>query len=270
MKPPIQYFGAKGNIAEKIVALMPEHRGYIEPFAGSLAVLLAKPASKIEVVNDLDQRLMTFWRVLRDRGEDLARVAELTPHSRAELLAARETDAEDELEIARRVWVLLTQGRTRTLKGSTGWRFYSDPRGTSASFTTYMEAYRDRLLPAAERIRSVSLECRPALEVIAQYGAFEDNLLYVDPPYVHSSRRGARYSHEMTDADHMELTKALSNCKAAVMVSGYQSRLYDRAFGGWHHVDLTAQSGNSLERSAHEVIWSNREVGNFLDLGAIA
>lgn len=111
MKPPIQYFGAKGNLAEKIVALMPEHRGYIEPFAGSLAVLLAKPASKIEVVNDLDGHLMTFWRVLRDRGEDLARVADLTPHSRGELAAAQALDGDDELEVARQVWVMLKIGR---------------------------------------------------------------------------------------------------------------------------------------------------------------
>ncbi|PPG35187.1 DNA methyltransferase [Pseudoclavibacter sp. RFBG4] len=269
MKPPIQYFGAKGNIAEKIVALLPEHRGYIEPFAGSLAVLLAKPASKIEVVNDLDHRLMTFWRVLRDRGPELARIAEMTPHSRAELEAAESLSGAGDLEIARQVWVLLTQGRSRTLK-RTGWRFYADPNGTSASFQTYMDAYRERLLPAAERIRAVSLECRPALEIIAQYGRFEDNLLYIDPPYVHNARRGARYTHEMSDTDHRELADALKHCTATVMVSGYQSRLYDELFPDWHQVDLTAQSGNSLERSAHEVIWSNREVGNFLDLGEIA
>jgi hypothetical protein len=51
--------------------LLPEHTHYVEPFAGSLAVLLAKPRSKMETVNDLDQDLMTFWRVLRDRPDEL-------------------------------------------------------------------------------------------------------------------------------------------------------------------------------------------------------
>lgn len=196
MKPPIQYFGAKGTIAEQIVRMMPPHEGYIEPFAGSLAVMLAKAPSKIEVANDLDKRVMTFWRVLRDRGDELIALAEMTPHSRAELDRAAALDADDEMELARQVWVVLTQGRSRTLQ-RTGWRFFADPRGTSSSFRQYMDAYRDRLEPAMERLRGVSLECRPALDVIGQYGAFSQNLLYVDPPYLSTTRRAGRYAFEM-------------------------------------------------------------------------
>lgn len=268
IKSPIQYFGAKQQIAEKLVALMPDHLGYIEPFAGSLSVLLAKAPSKIEVVNDLDGRLMTFWRVLRDRPMEMLRVAEMTPHSRAELERAAALDADDDLEMARQVWILLTQGRSRTMK-RTGWRFYADPRGTSASFSTYMEAYRNRLLPACDRIRHVSLECRPALDVIEQYGAFADNLLYVDPPYVHSSRRGARYSHEMTDADHRDLAAALHDVRGPVVLSGYASDLYNDLFGDWHQVHLSARSDNAVKRDVVEVVWSNRPLGQFLWNGAI-
>lgn len=168
LKSPVQYFGAKQQIAEQLVALMPAHMGYIEPYAGSLSVLLAKPESKIEVVNDLDARLMTFWRVLRDRPDELLHVAEFTPHSREELERAAALDADTDLELARQVWVLLTQGRSRTMK-RTGWRYYVDPRGTNGSFSTYMRAYRSRLLPTAERLQNVSLENRPALEVIARW-----------------------------------------------------------------------------------------------------
>lgn len=269
MKSPIQYFGAKQQIAEKLVDLMPDHVGYIEPYAGSLSVLLAKAPSKIEVVNDLDHRLMTFWRVVRDQPAELLRLAELTPHSRAELEGAAALDGATDLELARQVWVLLTQGRSRTMK-RTGWRFYADPQGTSASFSTYMEAYRSRLLPACERLRNVSLECRPALDVIAQYGAHEDNLLYVDPPYVHTARRGARYSHEMTDTDHRDLAEALNAVVGPVLLSGYASELYDELYGDWHQVHIGARSDNAKDRDVIEVVWSNRPVGNFLWNGAIA
>lgn len=256
MKPPIQYFGAKGNIAEQLVALMPEHRGYIEPYAGSLAVLLAKPPAKIEVVNDLDERLMTFWRVLRDSPDELLRVADLTPHSREELERAAALDATTDLELARQVWVLLTQGRSRTMK-RTGWRYYADPRGTNASFQTYMDAYRARIGPAFDRLRSVSLECRPAVDVIARFGKYPENLLYVDPPYVHETRRGARYSHEMTEGDHRALAASLSKCKAMVMLSGYESELYRELYGGWYQVRLGARSDNAKHRSVVETVWSN-------------
>lgn len=259
MRPPIQYFGAKGELAPAIVALFPPHRGYVEPFGGSLAVLLAKEPSKIEVANDLDGRLMTFWRVLRERPEELLRVTSLTPHARDEVVRAAALDGENDLELARQVFVMLTQGRSRTLR-RTGWRFFTDPAGSSAGFAQYLEAYLGRIAPAAERLINVSLECRPALDVIAQYGAFEDNLLYVDPPYVTStlaSAHGSRYTHGLNDDGHAELAQVLSECKANVVVSGYASDLYDDAFEGWHVETLKAHSGNALEPAREEVVWCN-------------
>ena len=120
MRPPFAYYGGKTTIAARIASLLPEHRHYVEPFAGSLAVLLAKTPAGFETVNDLDGNLMTFWCVLRDQPDELARVCALTPHSRAEHQAAYDLDAVDDLERARRVWVCLTQGRGNTLR-RTGW-----------------------------------------------------------------------------------------------------------------------------------------------------
>jgi hypothetical protein len=124
-----------------------EHEHYVEPFAGSLAVLLAKPRAEMETVNDLDQDLMTFWRVLRDRPEDLALHMALTPHSRAEHQAAYDLDDLDDLERARRVWVLLSQGRGGSMR-RTGWRFYRDGKASTYSFPEYLAAYVNRV-PAA-------------------------------------------------------------------------------------------------------------------------
>lgn len=259
MKPPIGYFGSKTTIADKIVALMPEHEGYCEPFAGSLAVLLAKTAARIEVVNDLDNRLMTFWRVLRDRPDELQRLVELTPHSRAELVAAAQLDADTELHLAHQVYVLLTQGRSRTLTRS-GFRTYVDPNGTSSSFHTTLQAFNRRLAPAAERIRNVTLECRPAEEVISDYGKHSANLLYVDPPYLSGTRRGGRYSFEMGDeARHRELAEQLHQCNSAVMLSGYDSPLYDELYTDWDRHIIPTHTGNGVgDKNRLEVVWMNR------------
>src|SRR5690625_2808765 len=86
MKPPFPYFGGKTRLAGSIVYLLPQHDHYVEPFGGSLAVLLTKPRSRMETVNDLDGDLQTFWRVLRDQPSELARVCAMTPHSRAEIV----------------------------------------------------------------------------------------------------------------------------------------------------------------------------------------
>ena len=265
VKPPFAYYGGKTKLADRIVSLLPEHAHYVEPFAGSLAILLAKPPSHMETVNDLDQDLVTFWRVLRDRPDELIRACALTPHARAEQQAAYDLDTPDDLERARRVWVLLSQGRCSTLR-RTGWRFYRDPGGSSYSFPDYLAAYVERMPPAAARILGVSLECRPALEVIADYGQHPNVLLYVDPPYERAARNSLNYRHEMGgESAHRELADAMIACRAAVVLSGYPSNLYDDLYDGWDRIEMRAWTGNGIrgdrtktDGDRTEVLWSNR------------
>lgn len=84
MRAPFAYYGGKQGMADLIVSLLPPHRVYMEPFAGSLAVLFAKKPSVHEIVNDLDDAVVTFFRMLRDRPADLERACRLTPYARTE------------------------------------------------------------------------------------------------------------------------------------------------------------------------------------------
>ena len=79
MNALLNYPGAKWGMAEEIVALMPPHRSYLEPFFGSGAVLFNKPPSAIETVNDIDGDIVNFFTVLREQPEELARLIDLTP-----------------------------------------------------------------------------------------------------------------------------------------------------------------------------------------------
>lgn len=266
--PPFAYYGGKTTLATQIADVFPSHRHYVEPFAGSLAVLLAKPPSLFETVNDLDQHLMTFWRVLRDQPDELARVCSLTPHSRAEHQAAYELDADDDLERARRVWVCLTQGRGNTLR-RTGWRHFQDPgaRGPT-SMPDYLASYVTRMRAATGRIANVSLEARDALEVIADYGRHSGVLIYADPPYLGSTRSSRQYLVEMSrDSEHRDLASALRGCEATVVLSGYDSPLYQELYPDWHRVSFatyTGQGNHTAERNDRrtEVLWANRPIGN--------
>jgi len=266
MKPPFTYFGGKSSVAPQIVALLPPHEHYVEPFAGSLAVLMAKAPSRMETVNDLDGNVMTFWRMLRDRPADLERACALTPHSRAENIGSYDLDVDDDLERARRVWIRFTQGRGGQLK-RTGWRFYQDSRGSHSSMPDYLDAYVSRLAPAAVRLRGVSLECKPALELIGDYGRHPDTLIYADPPYpaevrslTHGRCRGPDYQHELrTDSKHRELLEALLGCRSAVVLSGYATALYGDLLCTWFRQEIRAQTGNGGDdRERTEVLWSNR------------
>jgi DNA adenine methylase len=266
IKPPFQYYGGKTTLAPRIAAILPSHRHYVEPFAGSLAVLLAKPPSLMETVNDLDAALVTFWRVLRDRPADLARVCALTPHSRAEWEVCADLQVDDDLEQARRVWVRLSQARSGRFHRS-GWRHYVDPGHVSTAFPSYLDGYIERMSAAAARLHHVTLECSPALELVDRYGAAADVLLYVDPPYLGSTRRWDRsYRHElMSEAEHRELAAALRSCRAAVVLSGYASQLYDRQlYPDWHRQMFVTGTGQGPDGSGWsnrtEVVWSNRQL----------
>src|SRR5215210_3372286 len=88
------WYGGKFSHLDWLLLLLPECHHYCEPFAGSAAVLLNRPPSPVETYNALDGEVVNFFRVLRDRGEDLARTIGLTPVSREEFSIACDLDPE--------------------------------------------------------------------------------------------------------------------------------------------------------------------------------
>jgi len=62
---PFPWFGGKSRVAPEVWARFGNVPNYVEPFAGSLAVLLGRPhAAKTETVNDRDCYLANFWRAV--------------------------------------------------------------------------------------------------------------------------------------------------------------------------------------------------------------
>lgn len=270
MKPPFAYYGGKTGMAQRIVALMPEHRVYIEPFFGSGAVLFAKPPSPFEIVNDLDDAVVTFFRVLRERPDELAVACTLTPHARSEFVSADLDEDVDELERARRFWVRVNQSFAKSSGTQTGW---SVTTSVNAAVTASIRSRIGRFAPAAERLARVTIEHCDAAGLVERFGASEDTLIYCDPPYLASTRvarkdrnRAADYRHDMGDAaEHERLARVLRSTPATVILSGYPSPLYDELYDGWQRLDyqVTAHSSNSRrgERTGRvESIWTNRPV----------
>jgi DNA adenine methylase len=271
MRPPFPYYGAKARLAPWIVGLLPEqHRVYVEPFAGSAAVLFARPrAAAHEVLNDLDGNVTTFFRVLRDREEDLVRALTLTPYSRQEYRAASLGEDLGDVERARRFFVRTTQSfnaagaaHSKRASWSNGMR-----RGSSQAVT--VADVVERLYAAAERLRRVVIENRPAADVIRAYDA-PDAVIYCDPPYLDSTRSGLErsctgdYAHDTnTEADHRGLAEVLTTAKAAVLLSGYDSPLYEQLYPGWARTQISVQRPTTNRRgrtgpTGVEVVWSNR------------
>jgi len=265
LRPPFAYLGSKQRLALWCEAMLPSHRIYLEPFAGSAAVLLAKQPSAIEILNDIDGELIRFFRLLRDHPADLIRACELTPYAREELHLAKAAPSEhtDEVELARRWWVRSVQSVSGAGHG------WSVTLNRSASRAATAVSMVERMRAVAMRLRNVQIECRPALEVLDSL-ASPGAVVYCDPPYLGSTRRagaetaGRDYRHDMAGEDqHRQLAKALNACQAAVLISGYPSSLYDELYEGWWRAErptlkMTANVSGGGLTPATEVVWSNR------------
>lgn len=79
MKAPFPWFGGKRKVAAEVWAALGDVDQYVEPFAGSLAVLLARPTGHrgtTETVNDMDRYIANFWRALANDPEQVAHYAD--------------------------------------------------------------------------------------------------------------------------------------------------------------------------------------------------
>lgn len=106
--PVLKYYGSKFRLAKWIISYFPKHRHYVEPFGGAANVLLAKEPSRLETYNDLNDDIVSFFRILRDHPNDLIRRIQLTPWSRREFEYCNdEIDSDNPIENARRLFFRL-------------------------------------------------------------------------------------------------------------------------------------------------------------------
>jgi DNA adenine methylase len=249
----LRYPGSKWSLARWIVAQLPPHRTYVEPFFGSGAVFFTKPPAAYEVLTDLDHRVVNLFRVVRERGAELAQAVALTPWARAEYEAAY-TETGDALEDARRFLVRCWQAHGARTAHHTGWKHRGSANGPAN--TDLWRQLPARILAVVERLQHAEIECRPALEIIARFADDRESLLYVDPPYEPSTRKGWIYAQEMHEADHVALLEALAQCQGAVVLSGYAHPLYEERLRGWQRLERHAVAEKGRRRT--EVLWLNR------------
>jgi len=254
----IKYPGAKWSIANWIIEKLPPHHSYIEPFFGSGAVLFTKPRSNIETVNDLDGDVINLFECIRRDPERLAAEIYMIPYARDVYeMAFRDRDTEtDSFRRAVNFYVRMMMGHGfRTTGEKVGWK--NDVQGREKSYASNQWCNLPQvIMEAAERLRGVQIENRPAVELISRFN-YPNVLIYADPPYLLSTRHGKQYRHEMTQADHAQLLEALKCHRGPVLLSGYESQMYDDMLKGWHREQTTTYAQTATQRK--EVLWMNYE-----------
>jgi DNA adenine methylase len=262
---PFGWYGGKSTHLPWLLPLLPRSVHYCEPFGGAASVLLHRDPSPIETYNDRFGEVAEFFRVLRDRPDELIDAISLTPFSRQEYRdALRWTDLDlDPVERARRFFVRARQSRYgkvhQRFDGQWSSSRAGSNRGMSSSISKWLGSI-DGLHEIATRLRRVQIEGRPALDVIRAYDD-RGTLFYCDPPYVHGSR-GKKDSYgdfEMTDDEHRELAEVLNSSRGKVALSGYEDDLYTELYPArkWRKILAPVKRIANSTRSSREALWVN-------------
>lgn len=268
MKSVIKYPGSKWNIAPRLVELIPEHHSYVEPFFGSGAVLFNKQVSDIETVNDLDSDVVNLFRCIQKDSERLARLVMTTHFSREEYERQFEgctsTLYASNFQRAAGFLIKCWQGHGfRTNGYKVGWK--NDVVGREKAYALW-NWYRlpDWIIDITERLRKVQIENRPALEVIERFN-YSQVFMYLDPPYMLGTRSGKQYMHEMTDAEHEELLQMILQSRAKIMISGYETDMYNDYLSGWEKKQFSSCAEHGKPRV--ETVWMNYKADLQMNFG---
>jgi DNA adenine methylase len=268
-KSPINWFGGKYYMANKIIKLFPSHKIYVEVFGGAGHVLFKKEPSAIDIYNDINSNLTTFFEVLRDevKAKKLQRLLELTPHSREEFRKCYNTWKDediDELERVRRWYVALMQCYSKSF-GNSGWSYSKSisNRGMSQSTSQWLGKIERDLPKAIERLRTVQIENLSFEKLIPKYDS-KDTLFYLDPPYIHETRKMSyTYEFEMENEKHEKLVEILIHIKGKAILSGYDHDIYNKLIEhGWKKIllgefDKKSMRHNSSTQKGKEFVWIN-------------
>ncbi len=261
--PPLKWHGGKHYLAPKLVALMPPHVHYVEPYAGGLSVLLARSGEGVsEVINDIHSELANFWSVLAIPREfaQFYRCVRAIPFS-SEFWEGAEFTGGTQPQRAAAFFIRCRQSMAGRMDCFAPLSRNRTRRGMNEQVSAWLTAVEG--LPAVHaRLKRVVVLNRDAIEVIKQQDG-PNTFFYLDPPYLHETRATTgEYEHEMTTAAHAELLLTLYKIQGNFMLSGYRSELYDSAAQecNWIRADFdlpnNAASGDEKRRMT-ECVWMN-------------
>lgn len=260
----LRWAGGKGKQLSDLLPLIPESRIYVEPFGGGCSVLLNRRRVEVEVYNDLDDALINLFQVVRDdeKFAEFCRLLDFTPYSRAEFESCLTFDGiEDPVKRAVAFYTVINQsisGKRLASKGD--WA-----RGRQDNLAVRWKERYDKVGLIHNRIRSVQIECRDALDVLQEWDT-EDTTFYCDPPYILDTRSQRKYyAVEPGDDYHKQMVDVLLKVRGMVVLSGYDHPIYTvlkekhgwwtDTYGATAIMEVVQEGGTKRKRT--EIVYRN-------------
>jgi len=253
LKAPFGWVGGKSQLAKDIVALMPKHVTYIEVFGGALSVLYTKERSKVEIVNDINSKLINLHRTIRNNPHTLQIYLNRLLISRELFLDIKQgrLKPRNNIEKAAFYLFLITQSF-----GSKGEHFAMaksgrKPKNIYKSYTKW-----------SKRLKGVIIENMHFAKLITQYDS-KDAFFYLDPPYVNTEHY-YKNTGGFGAKEHNELAAILGNIKGKFLLSYNDCNLVRELYKDFNIIQSKeirySLNNKSKKRKVKEVFITNYDV----------
>jgi len=254
---PIPWPGGKRLLLKRLVALLPEHETYIEPFCGGAGLLFAKQPAAVEVINDLDSELINFYQSMAYRPMELLDGFRWMLHSRKWFDDLRNSPPSELDPIQRAVRFFYLR---KSSFGGIGKTFGTSKKRNQANYLLHVN---DVIAAAHQRLKGVTIEQLDFAECIRRFD-HEGAVIYCDPPY---RGKDKFYACRMADADYRRLRDALAEARGKWLVSHSDDEFIRELFKDFRITKVKTsysmaggKNRESIARPRHELLISNYEL----------
>jgi len=262
MNQPISYYGGKQNMVDILKSRMPDHKTYVEPFCGGASLFWAKVPGKIEVLNDMNMNLVTFYDQVKNNFEALRSLIAVTLHCEATYKRAkkiyRSPKGYSKVQRAWAVWVGANMSFGSSMFDG-NFKFNTNSQDSSHIGIVLHNKRQYFIEDFARRLEKVIILNKDALNVVKRFDA-PDTFIYLDPPY-HNAHQGHYRGYK--EADFVALLDVLAVSKSKWLLSSYNSELLKGYIDkyGWNcesfNMTLTSQGHKGGKRRKLEVLTYN-------------
>ncbi len=237
---PFPYTGGKNKLLSRLLPHVPAHTVYVEPFAGGLALLRAKPRVACEVVNDVSKDLVTFYRYVRYHRAALLRELSTFVHSRADFDDLKSSVPQTDLQRAVR-WYFL-QVASFGGKGQAFGRSRTDFHGFDA------RRHLRLITQLEQRLQGVTIECGDWQGIVDFYDS-PTAFMFFDPPYLGCAKTAYEANNEF---DLQRLRNRVVKLKGKWMLTINDSPQTREIFAGLPFEELAIRYslGNRMVKQA--------------------
>jgi len=252
MNSPLAYIGGKSQLSKIIIGSLPEHKTYVEVFAGGAWVFFRKEPSAVEVINDLDKELISFYRVVQYHLEEFLKQFKF-------LLVSRETwndykrqleaDGLTDIQRAARYYYVQRQAFGGKVAGRTFGVASDEPPRLN------LVRMEEELSAVHLRLSRVMVENLDWSDLVRRYDKPE-TVFYMDPPYY----KMPFYKYNFGHKDFFKMAELLSDIQGKFLISLNDERFVRDTFSKFNIQTVnTKYSANhaSENKDAQELLITN-------------